>query len=102
MMTIIAAAVICGIIGIGAGYFYRMKIAEGKLGQAEVEARRIISSAQQNAESKKKELVLEGKRKFINYVWMLKRKIRNGGQNYSVWNDAYCRRKSISIKSLIL
>ena len=61
MIAIIAAAVICGVVGIGAGYYYRMKIAEGKIGQAEVEAQRIISNAQHNAEAKKKELVLEGK-----------------------------------------
>lgn len=46
---------------VGAGYVYRKKIAEGKIGQAEVEAQRIIATAQQNAEARKKELVLEGK-----------------------------------------
>ena len=45
MLAIIAAAVACGIIGVGTGYFYRMKIAEGKIGKAEVEAERIISTA---------------------------------------------------------
>ena len=55
MLTIIAAAVACGLIGGGTGYIYRKKIAEGKIGQAEVEAQRIIATAQQ------KELVLEGK-----------------------------------------
>ena len=61
MLTIIAAAVACGLIGGGTGYIYRKKIAEGKIGQAEVEAQRIIATAQQNAEARKKELVLEGK-----------------------------------------
>lgn len=61
MLTSIVAAIVCGIIGIGAGYVYRKHIAEGKIGQAEVEAQRIISAAQQNAEARKKELVLEGK-----------------------------------------
>lgn len=61
MLAVIAAAVACGIIGIGAGYYYRLKIAEGKIGKAEVEAERIITTARQNAESRKKELVLEGK-----------------------------------------
>ena len=40
MLAIIAAAVACGIIGAGTGYFYRKKIAEGKIGQAEIEAQR--------------------------------------------------------------
>ncbi|MBC3535871.1 ribonuclease Y [Megasphaera hominis] len=61
LLATIAAAVACGIIGVGTGYFYRMKIAEGKIGKAEVEAERIITTARQNAESRKKELVLEGK-----------------------------------------
>lgn len=61
MLAVIAAAVACGIIGIGAGYYYCLKIAEGKIGKAEVEAERIITTARQNAESRKKELVLEGK-----------------------------------------
>ena len=33
MLTIIAAAVACGLIGGGTGYLYRKKIAEGKIGQ---------------------------------------------------------------------
>lgn len=61
LLATIAAAVACVIIGVGTGYFYRMKIAEGKIGKAEVEAERIITTARQNAESRKKELVLEGK-----------------------------------------
>lgn len=61
MLAIIAAAVACGIIGVGTGYFYRKSIAEGKIGSAEVEAQRILTTAQQSAEARKKELVLEGK-----------------------------------------
>lgn len=61
MLAVIVAAVACGIIGIGVGYVYRRKIAEGKIGQAEVEAERILTTARQNAEARKKELVLEGK-----------------------------------------
>ena len=61
MLAIIAAAVACGVIGVGTGYFYRKSIAEGKIGSAEVEAQRILTTAQQSAEARKKELVLEGK-----------------------------------------
>ena len=45
LTTTIVAAIICGLIGGGAGYIYRKKIAEGKIGQAEVEAQRIIVTA---------------------------------------------------------
>ena len=61
MLAIIAAAVACGVIGVGTGYFYRKSIAEGKIGSAEVEAQRILTTAQQSAEARKKEFVLEGK-----------------------------------------
>ena len=61
MTEIILAAVICGAAGLGAGYFYRLKIAEGKLGSAETEAARIISAAKKDAEAQRKETILEGK-----------------------------------------
>ena len=43
------------LIGLGAGYFFRKNIAEGKLNQAEQEAARIIANGERTAESKKKE-----------------------------------------------
>ena len=61
MTEVIVAAVGCGVIGLGAGYFYRLKIAESKLGSAEAEASRIIGAAKQDGEAQKKELILEGK-----------------------------------------
>ncbi|MUP47787.1 ribonuclease Y [Megasphaera hutchinsoni] len=61
MIAVIVAAIVCGVIGTGIGYVYRRKIAEGKIGQAEVEAERILTTARQNGEARKKELVLEGK-----------------------------------------
>ena len=61
MTEIIVVAVICGAAGLGAGYFYRLKIAEGKLGSAETEAARIISAAKKDAEAQRKETILEGK-----------------------------------------
>ena len=48
MTEVIVAAVGCGVIGLGAGYFYRLKIAESKLGSAEAEASRIIGAAKQD------------------------------------------------------
>ena len=49
------------LIGLGAGYFLRKNIAEGKLNQAEQEASRIIANGERTAESKKKEALLEAK-----------------------------------------
>ena len=61
MIGIIIAAVVCGAIGLGFGYFYRLRIAESKLGSAEAEAARIITTAKQEGEAQRKELILEGK-----------------------------------------
>ena len=54
-------AVVMVLIGLGAGYFFRKNIAEGKLNQAEQEAARIIANGERTAESKKKEALLEAK-----------------------------------------
>ena len=81
LLATIAAAVACGIIGVGTGYFYRMKIAEGKIGKAEVEAERIITTARQNAESRKKELVLEGKEEIHKMRRLYGKLLADGGRH---------------------
>ncbi len=49
------------ILGLLLGYFYRKKIAEGKIGSAEEEAKRIVNTAIKTAETKKKEALIEAK-----------------------------------------
>lgn len=56
-----AAAVILGIGGFFAGVNYRKKVAEGELGSAEEQAKKILNDAYKQAESKKRELTLEAK-----------------------------------------
>lgn len=53
------------ILGFIAGFIYRKKIAEGKIGGAELEAERIVERAKIDAESKKKEILLEAKEEAI-------------------------------------
>ncbi len=43
------------------GYFFRKKVAEGKINSAEELARKIVEEAERNAETAKKELLLEAK-----------------------------------------
>lgn len=43
------------------GYFFRKKVAEGKINSAEELARKIVEDAERNAETAKKELLLEAK-----------------------------------------
>ncbi len=64
----IVIAVICAVVGIGAGiaagFFigssHRKKVAEAEIGSAEAEAKRILNDAMTTAEARKKEVVLEG------------------------------------------
>jgi len=55
------AAIVCAIAGFIVGSVHRRKSAEAAIGSAEDEARRILNDAMKNAESKKKEVLLEAK-----------------------------------------
>ncbi len=61
MFEVIIAIIISLIIGIALGYALKKYISEGKINDANVLAARIINDAEHNAESKKKELLLEAK-----------------------------------------
>ena len=56
-----AVAFVCAVVGFVSGMAYRRKSAEGTIGSAEEEARRILNEAMKNAESRKKEVLLEAK-----------------------------------------
>lgn len=60
IITIIVG-IVAVIIGIQLGIIYRKKIAEGKLGSAEEEAKRILNDAIKIAETRKKEALMEAK-----------------------------------------
>ena len=61
MFEEIIVGIICAIIGIIIGYFIRKNISESKIGSAELEAKRIIEDANQKAETRKKEILVEAK-----------------------------------------
>ena len=61
IISILAAAVVFGAVGVFCGITYRKKVAEKEIGSAESEAKKIVSDAIKAAEAKKKEVVLEGK-----------------------------------------
>ena len=71
IISIIAAAVVAGALGVFIGIKLRKSTAEKEIGSAEEEANRIVADAMKNAEAKKKELVLEGKEDIIgsNRLW---------------------------------
>ncbi|MGI6542018.1 MAG: ribonuclease Y [Limnochordia bacterium] len=54
-------AIVVGIVAFALGYYVRRSMAEAKLGSAESEAKRIVAQAGQDAEAKKREVLLEAK-----------------------------------------
>lgn len=61
LLKYVITAVITSIIVFPLGFLFRKRIAEAELGSAETEAKRIVSEAIKNAESKKKESLIEAK-----------------------------------------
>ena len=53
------------IVGILVGYVIRKKSAEKRIGSAEAQARKLLEDAMHNAESKRKEMILEAKEKIL-------------------------------------
>ena len=63
-MTIIVG-IVCIVLGVVIGVFYRKHIAEAKVGVAEKRANDIVEDAKKEAEAKKKEILLEAKEESI-------------------------------------
>ena len=61
IIVTILAVIIAVIVGAGAGYTARKRSAEAQIGSAEAEAVKIVSDAEEKAEARKKELMLEAK-----------------------------------------
>ena len=61
IIVTILAVIIAVIVGAGAGYTVRKRNAEAQIGSAEAEAVKIVSDAEEKAEARKKELMLEAK-----------------------------------------
>ena len=83
--TAIIAAVVGLAIGIVAGYFTRKNISEAKIGEADSLAKNIIDQANKDAETNKKEKLLEAKEeihKFRNDAEKENRERRNELQKY--------------------
>ena len=61
----VLVAVISIVIGVFGGMMLRKKVAEGKIGSAEEEAKRIILDGEKQAETKKKEALIEAKEEIL-------------------------------------
>ena len=53
------------VIGVLVGYIIRKRSAEKRIGSAETQAKRLLEDAMRNAESKRKEMILEAKEKIL-------------------------------------
>ena len=108
-MDVIVAAIIAAVvglaIGIGAGYFVRKNISEAKIGEADSLAKNIIDQANKDAETIKKEKLLEAKEeihKFRNDAEKENRERRNELQKYErrvIQKEESLDRKQQSIES---
>ena len=79
-MDVIVAAIIAAVvglaIGIGAGYFVRKNISEAKIGEADSLAKNIIDQANKDAETMKKEKLLEAKEEIHKFRSDAEKEIR--------------------------
>ncbi len=73
---IVAAAVVFGVVGFFLGVVHRKRVAEAAIGSATEEANRIVSQAVSEAESKKKEAILEAKDEIHKQRTDLEREIK--------------------------
>ena len=64
-------------IGLAAGYIYRKKVMEKKIGQTEEYFRDLLDDATRKAEDKKKEAVLEAKEEIIRLKSELDKEVRD-------------------------
>ncbi len=61
VLAFVAAGVIFGLIAFRLGVNYRKKVAESEIGSAEEQARKILSDAAYDADTRKKETIIEAK-----------------------------------------
>ena len=65
MIVMGVVTVLACFVSFFAGVLYRRKVAESKLGSAEIEAENIIEEAKRTAEARSKEMLLEAKEESI-------------------------------------
>ena len=98
-VLLVAGLLIVAFIFFLIGMLYRKKVAEREIRSAETEATRIINEAIKGGENKKREMLVEAKRKFINPEPNTKRKSRSAAPTCRSRSAASSRRKSLSTRS---
>lgn len=86
-------AFVVGIIAFAIGYFVRKKIAEGKIQVAEEQATKIVAEAEREAESKKKESILESKEEVHKLRSEFEREVRERRNELQRMERRYIQRE---------
>lgn len=103
MLKIILISVFCIIIGIAVGYAVRKYIAEGKINNAEELARKIVTDAEHDAETKKKELLVEAKEEIHRLRTELDNEVKiRRGELQQLESRVLTREESVDRKSVQL
>lgn len=103
MLKIILISVFCIIIGIAVGYAVRKYIAEGKINNAEELARKIVTDAEHDAETKKKELLVEAKEEIHRLRTDLDNEVKiRRGELQQLESRVLTREESVDRKSVQL
>ena len=76
LITILAAAV-TAVLGVYAGYEYRRRASEQKIGRTEEYAKNLLEDAQRKADEKKKETILEAKEEVLRLKTELDRECKD-------------------------
>lgn len=61
LLLLTAVILVAAIVGLVLGYYYRKRIAEGRIQSAEAAAKKIVEEAEKHAEASKRETLLEAK-----------------------------------------
>lgn len=62
IVELLLAIILALVVGLGTGYWMRKRSAESQIGSAEAEARRIVTEAEKQIETKKKKQLLKQRR----------------------------------------
>lgn len=76
IIAVVASAVVFGIVGFLLGQMHRKRVAEAEIGSATQEATRIVNNALAEAETKKKEAIIEAKDEIHKQRNELERQLR--------------------------
>lgn len=76
IIAVVASAVVFGIVGFLLGQMHRKRVAEAEIGSATQEATRIVNNALAEAETKKKEAIIEAKDEIHKQRNELERELR--------------------------